>query len=72
MVKKLDFGRCLLQEILDRKKLSRSYITDRTGMTKQQISSYINNDRTMSFKNAKLIADVVGCHVDDLYEWIYE
>lgn len=70
MLKDLSIGRCLLQDILDKKRLPRHYITDHTGMKKQQISHYINNERVMSLKTAKLIANVIGCHVDDLYEWI--
>lgn len=62
-------GRCLLQNILDQKKVSRTQLMDRTGMSKQQISNYINGEQTMSLKTAIKISYVLNCRVLDLYDW---
>jgi transcriptional regulator with XRE-family HTH domain len=37
----------------------------------QWISDIVNDRHKLSLKNAKLVADAVGCHIDDLYEWHY-
>lgn len=62
-------GRCLLQEVLDNKKISRTQLMDRTGMSKQQVSNYINGDKLMSLKTAIKISYVLKCNILDLYEW---
>lgn len=49
--------------------MTQQELSEKTGMAKTQISDYINNRRIMSIKNAKRIAYVLKCHIDDLYEW---
>ncbi|WP_254068715.1 helix-turn-helix transcriptional regulator [Brevibacillus sp. 7WMA2] len=39
-------------------------------MKRQQLSDYANNRNVMSLSNARSIAHALGCHIDDLYEWI--
>jgi transcriptional regulator with XRE-family HTH domain len=40
------------------------------GMSKQQINDYISgHTATMSLKTAKNIAYVLGCSIEELYEW---
>ena len=62
-------GRCLLQEVLDRKRISRTYLMDRTGMSKQQVSNYINNQQFMSLTTALKVSHVCKCKIEELYEW---
>jgi transcriptional regulator with XRE-family HTH domain len=62
----------LLQKRLDAIGMTQTQLGDKVGMSRQQISDYATDYRKMSLKNAKLIADAVGCHIDDLYEWHYD
>lgn len=62
-------GKCLLLEILKRADMSQIELSELTGISKQQINEYISNSRTMSLFNAKIIAHVLKCSIDDLYEW---
>lgn len=63
------FGRCLLLEILDKKRLTQADLASMTNISRSQINEYINNVRHMSFKNAAIIARVLNCRMEDLYEW---
>lgn len=63
-------GRCLIQDLLDQRGMTRLQLSDMTGMSVSQISDYINGTRkSMSLKNAKLIATALKCHIDDLYKF---
>jgi DNA-binding XRE family transcriptional regulator len=62
-------GKCLLLHILNRKHMTQADLSDSTGISKTQISEYINNSRKMSLSNAFLIACVLKCHVEDLYDY---
>jgi putative transcriptional regulator len=64
-----EVGHCLLQHLLDKKKMTQIELSRRTGISKQQISDYINNRRIMSLKNARIISRALGCIIDDLYKW---
>jgi transcriptional regulator with XRE-family HTH domain len=44
-------------------------LAERTRKSPQWISDIANDRHKLSLKNAKLIADTVGCHIDDLNEW---
>lgn len=65
----LRIGRCLLPQLLKKAKLSQIEFALRVGMSESTISHYTHNTRIMSLKNAKVIADELGVHIDDLYEW---
>lgn len=62
--------RCLLHEILEEKKMTRTQLCDLTGLSNTQISDYIGNRKGMSLKNAILISYYLKCRVEDLYEWV--
>lgn len=63
------FGRCLLLAILEKKRMSQADLSSKTNISRTQISEYISNSRIMSFKNAVIISSVLGCKIEDLYEW---
>jgi transcriptional regulator with XRE-family HTH domain len=44
-------------------------LAERMGITVQQINKYVLNRQIMSLKVAKNIASILGCRIDDLYEW---
>jgi transcriptional regulator with XRE-family HTH domain len=61
----------LLQDRLDEIGMSQVQLAEKIHKTPSYISDVANGRHTLSLKNAKLIADAIGCHIDDLYEWHY-
>jgi putative transcriptional regulator len=68
-MRQVEIGQCLLQQLLDKRKMSQAELSRRTGISTQQISDYINNRRIMSLKNARIISRALDCIIDDLYKW---
>jgi transcriptional regulator with XRE-family HTH domain len=64
-------GRCLLSDRLKEADMTPLQLSEKTGIALSQLSEYLHSKRTMSFSNAKTIAEAVGCSMDDLYEWIH-
>lgn len=64
-------GKCLLADRLRRTGISQQRLAELTGIRKTQISDYVHNRRVMNIRNAKTIATVLNCHIDDLYEFVY-
>ncbi|PKR83501.1 helix-turn-helix domain-containing protein [Heyndrickxia camelliae] len=62
-------GKCLLPMLLKKRKWTQVDLEAVTGIHRNQLSEYINNKRTMSLKNARIIANALRCHIDDLYDW---
>ncbi|AZV43624.1 hypothetical protein BAOM_3015 [Peribacillus asahii] len=65
----IQLGKCLLFDLLKKRGWTQIALSDKTGIKKSQISAYIHNKQFMSLKTAILIASVLDCHVDDLYEY---
>lgn len=42
----------------------------RMGKTESYVSQIIRGDTKFSLLSAKKAAQILGCHIDDLYEWI--
>jgi len=61
-------GRCLLADLLYRARMTQQDLADKTGIPKQQINRYVNNKTMMSYPTARLIASVLNCAMEDLYE----
>lgn len=68
---RIKIKRCLLPEILEKRKMTQEQLAHKTGIRFNQISEYCHLKRTMTIKNAKLIADVLNVKIEDLYEWEY-
>jgi plasmid maintenance system antidote protein VapI len=34
------------------------------------VSRWITGEREMSFENAVMAARILGCHAEDMYEWV--
>jgi transcriptional regulator with XRE-family HTH domain len=62
-------GKCLLQDHLKKFGMTQQELANKLSLSRSQISDYANNRKIMSLKNAKSIAKVIGCTIDDLYEW---
>lgn len=42
----------------------------KTGINDTLINKYVNDKKKMSLENAYLIADTLGCRIEDLYSWM--
>lgn len=62
-------GKCLLLTLLERSKMTQVDLSIATGISKQQLSKYVNSNRAMSLSNARLISKALNCKIEDLYEW---
>lgn len=62
-------GRCLLRVRLKERGITQSELARRAGYTRHAISHYANNRAQMSPEVMKNIAYVLGCTMEDLYQW---
>lgn len=65
-----DVGKCLLPDILTRKRMSQQKLATIMGVTRQQINDYCTRKNIMTLPVAVNIALVLDCEIKDLYEWI--
>lgn len=61
-------GRCLLDQRLKELGWDRNKLAEATGIDFRQLSFWATNERSMSLKNAIIIANALGCTVQALYE----
>lgn len=45
-------------------------LANRLGVSRQQVSKYVNNNKKMSLETAVSIAWVLNVNILELYEWI--
>lgn len=81
---KISRGRCRLRYLLARSKMTQTELSrltgykkdaplsERIGYSKQQISNWVNNREVMSYEAAMVIAYLLGCQMEELYERIIE
>lgn len=62
-------GRSLLKVRLKDRGIKQIELAHRTGISRQMISQYANNRSSMSVEVMKTISYVLGCHMEDLYQW---
>lgn len=63
--------RCLLKELLHKADISQTELAELLGVRPQQIQHYVkDNPRVMSLTVAKNISVILGCQIEDLYEWV--
>lgn len=66
----LSVGKCLLQNILDERKLTQQDLANMLVVTKQQINSYCTNRRVMTLEVALNVCIALNCEITDLYTFI--
>jgi len=59
-----------LKQRLKERGITQSELARRTGISRQMISEYANNKSFMSPSVMKTISYVLGCSMEDLYEWV--
>ncbi|RTE09069.1 helix-turn-helix domain-containing protein [Paenibacillus whitsoniae] len=65
---KVELGKCLLQERLDERGVSREELARALHYKPERLADYMENKRVMPLQVAISIADTVGCGVRELYE----
>ena len=66
----LTVHRCLLKNLLRKADMTQVELAEILGVKPQQIQHYVKDHRVMSLVVAKNISVILGCQIDDLYEWI--
>ncbi|SET42962.1 Helix-turn-helix [Oceanobacillus limi] len=69
---KIEFGRCLLREVLRRAGMKQIDLAERSSKTETQISDYINGRKYMSYRTAIEFSIIIGCHAEEFYDWEYQ
>ncbi|WP_405113720.1 helix-turn-helix domain-containing protein [Paenibacillus sp. FSL K6-1217] len=65
-------GRCLITDILHKKRKNQQWLSEESGIAKSLISEYARNKRLMTIGTAKTIATALNCHIDDLYDFFQD
>lgn len=65
----IEVGRCLISELCHSRGITQAQLGELVGMSRSRISDYSRKRHILSLENAKLIANALGCNIDDLYEW---
>ena len=63
---------CRIPEHLERLKQSQQWLSDQTGIPKQQINDYIRMRHIMGIVVAKRISEPLKVVIDDLYVWKWQ
>lgn len=61
--------RCLLRELLRKADMDQRELADLLNVTGQQINKYVLDKQKMSIQVSKNVSHILGCTIDDLYEW---
>jgi DNA-binding XRE family transcriptional regulator len=62
-------GRCRIRDWRLQFDMTQSDLANESGVDRSNISKYEKGINKPDLKNLKNIADVFGCHIEDLYEW---
>lgn len=65
----VEIVRCRIPELLFRLGKTQSWLADQTGYSRQRISDYVNMRDLMSLKTALVVAHILRCSMNDLYQW---
>jgi len=64
--------RCRIPELLIKIGKDQQWLSISSGKSKQQISDYCTLRSIMNLRTAALIANIIGCRIDDLYIWEWQ
>jgi transcriptional regulator with XRE-family HTH domain len=65
-------GRCLLLELLAKRKLTQSEFARRMGVPRQTVTKWIKKQDIMSLETAYRASTILECKIEELYEWTPE
>ena len=63
-------GRCQINSLLKGIGMRPSELARRTGIKRQRIWDYANDIVKMSPETMYVVSRAIGCHSEDLYEWL--
>ncbi|MFZ4454270.1 helix-turn-helix domain-containing protein [Salibacterium aidingense] len=63
-------GKCRLKELSDQTGMRPVDLAQRTGYSESSISEWARGEHVMRLEVAKNISAILGCDIEDLYEWI--
>lgn len=63
-------GSCLLRDILYKRKMTIQELANHLGVSRQQVSKWVNGRKKMSLETAVNVSIVLNVNILDLYEWI--
>lgn len=63
--------RSRLPELLKQVNMSQAEFSRRIGVSKPYVTQIIKRESVFSLLVAKKASDVIGCKIEDLYEWEY-
>lgn len=61
--------RCRIPELLQNKGQNQQWLSDVSGYSRQRISDICNLRSIIGIETAYHLASIMGCSIDDLYEW---
>lgn len=65
-------GRCLLPDLLKQRKWTQTFFAERSGRSVRMVSHFCNSERAMLPEDMYVAAMILGCRMEDLYEWVNE
>ncbi|MNR93695.1 hypothetical protein D3C72_247540 [compost metagenome] len=63
-------GRCLLPDLLAQKGWTQTFYAERSGRSVRMVSHFCNNKRAMLPEDMYVASMLLGCRMEDLYEWL--
>jgi transcriptional regulator with XRE-family HTH domain len=66
----LRIGRSRLPELLKKKRMSQAEFSRRIDVTEGFVSQVIKGEAQFSLLTGKRAANLFGCYIDDLVEWL--
>ncbi|MFV4878902.1 helix-turn-helix transcriptional regulator [Bacillus velezensis] len=63
-------GKCRIPELRKKRGISSTQLAAMVGVSKTQMSDYVNLRNLPSIERAYNIAKMLGCAPEDLYDWI--
>ncbi len=65
----LKVGKCLLSDRLKCADITQQELAEILHVQKSRISEYVNNKHVMNYETARNVSSILGCSMEDLYEW---
>lgn len=65
----LTFRECHLEELLDKKDMSKAELSRRMKVTRSTVTKWCNLQQIMSLSHALEVCKVFGCNINDIYTY---
>lgn len=68
----LRLGRSRLPELLFTRGMTQAELARRLGVSESFITKVISGEKHFSYLRAKIASDILGCTMEELFEWDHE